>query len=102
MGADCQLCHTVCVADTGAGLRCAFCRPDPSSIGRPGQADPAQFAGSWSQVTGHQANLFADNTTDPSMDNAVKFYMHAGVASHKLVIGRPRSSVLCGHRCISC
>lgn len=46
-----------------------------------------QFAGSWSQVTGHQASLYADNPNDPSVDNAVKSYMRAGVASHKLVIG---------------
>jgi chitinase len=48
---------------------------------------PAQFAGSWDSVAGHQANLYADNPGANSIDKAVRFYMGAGIHPSKLVIG---------------
>ncbi|WWC90520.1 uncharacterized protein L201_005456 [Kwoniella dendrophila CBS 6074] len=47
------------------------------------------FAGSWSKVTDHQANLFGTGSQDLSVDKAVKFYQNHGVNSSKLVIGMP-------------
>lgn len=51
------------------------------------------FAGSWDQVAGHQANLYPSRTnraaTPFSASAAVDFYLSKGVASHKLVLGMP-------------
>ena len=51
------------------------------------------FAGSWDQHAGHQANLFPhpDNPhcTPFSADKAIKDYVAAGVPSRKMVIGMP-------------
>lgn len=47
------------------------------------------FAGSWSTVTGHQANLWNIKGKAPSADDAVNFYIANGVVSHKLVLGIP-------------
>ncbi|WVR09441.1 hypothetical protein IAU60_006508 [Kwoniella sp. DSM 27419] len=47
------------------------------------------FAGSWDSVSGHQANLYADNPHASSVDKAVRFYSHQGVHPSKLVIGMP-------------
>lgn len=47
------------------------------------------FAGSWSPVTGHQANLWNIKGKAPSADDAVNFYMKNGVVSHKIVLGIP-------------
>jgi chitinase len=46
------------------------------------------FAGSWDQVAGHQANLYADNNGQ-SVDKAVNLYLAAGVPPHKLTLGLP-------------
>ncbi|KAJ1024838.1 hypothetical protein NDA16_002878 [Ustilago loliicola] len=47
------------------------------------------FAGSWSAVTGHQANLWNIKGKAPSTDDAVNYYIAQGVVSHKLVLGIP-------------
>jgi chitinase len=51
------------------------------------------FAGSFSDFTGHQANLYANpdnpNSTPFSTDAAVKGYLDAGVPAEKLVLGMP-------------
>lgn len=47
------------------------------------------FAGAWSAVTGHQANLWNIKGKAPSADDAVNFYISKGVVSHKLVLGIP-------------
>ncbi|EST08952.1 Glycoside hydrolase, family 18, catalytic domain protein [Kalmanozyma brasiliensis GHG001] len=47
------------------------------------------FAGSWSTVTGHQANLWSIKGQPPSADNAINWYIAQGVVSHKLVLGIP-------------
>ncbi|GMK59512.1 hypothetical protein CspeluHIS016_0801180 [Cutaneotrichosporon spelunceum] len=47
------------------------------------------FAGSWDSVSGHQAALYTDNPHGNSVDGAVRKYLAAGVAPHKLVIGLP-------------
>ncbi|BEJ10760.1 hypothetical protein CspHIS471_0101820 [Cutaneotrichosporon sp. HIS471] len=47
------------------------------------------FAGSWDSVSGHQAALYTDNPNGNSVDGAVRKYLSAGVAPHKLVIGMP-------------
>ncbi|SPO28972.1 probable Chitinase [Ustilago trichophora] len=47
------------------------------------------FAGSWSTVTGHQANLWNIKGNPPSADDAVNYYIANGVVSHKLVLGIP-------------
>ena len=51
------------------------------------------YAGSWDPTTGHQANLFlsASNpaATKFSTEQAVRDYVAAGVAPHKLVLGMP-------------
>ncbi|OCF57605.1 hypothetical protein L486_05064 [Kwoniella mangroviensis CBS 10435] len=47
------------------------------------------FAGSWSKVADHQANLHGTNPQDLSIDQAVKSYETHGVNSRKLVIGMP-------------
>jgi chitinase len=47
--------------------------------------------GSWTPVTGHHANLFA-NARDPdgrSVDAAVRLFLDAGVPARKLVVGVP-------------
>jgi chitinase len=46
------------------------------------------FAGSWDQVAGHQANLFTESATAFSVTGAVKHYRKF-VASDKLIIGIP-------------
>lgn len=47
------------------------------------------MAGSWDKVAGHQAPLFSANRGAPSVDSAVQFYLRAGVAPQKLVMGLP-------------
>ncbi|KAK0746075.1 family 18 glycosyl hydrolase [Schizothecium vesticola] len=51
------------------------------------------YAGSWDATTGHQANLFASASnpaaTKFSTEQAVRDYLAAGVAPHKLVLGMP-------------
>lgn len=47
------------------------------------------FAGSWSALTGHQANLWNIKGAPPSADDAVNYYIGKGVVSHKLVLGIP-------------
>ncbi|KDN52285.1 glycoside hydrolase family 18 protein [Tilletiaria anomala UBC 951] len=51
------------------------------------------YAGSWSDLTGHHANLYNDSNTSPaseaSGDDAVKTYTNAGVSASKLVFGLP-------------
>ncbi|SNX86172.1 probable chitinase [Melanopsichium pennsylvanicum] len=47
------------------------------------------FAGSWSSVTGHQANLWNIKGNPPSADDAVNYFIANGVVSHKLVLGIP-------------
>ncbi|PCD21238.1 hypothetical protein FGRA07_11734 [Fusarium graminearum] len=51
------------------------------------------YAGSWSPVTGHNANLYANKdlpqSTPFNTDDAVKAYLKAGVPPHKLVLGMP-------------
>ena len=51
------------------------------------------FSGSWSTVTGHDANLYPSKTlpesTPYSTDKAVGDYIKAGVAAAKIVIGVP-------------
>ena len=44
------------------------------------------FAGGWSDVTSHQAQLFGP-PSEPSVDAAVSFYRSRGVRPDKLVIG---------------
>jgi len=49
------------------------------------------YTGPWSNITGHQANLFyAGNSTTPfDTTTAVDFYTSKGVASSKIVLGMP-------------
>lgn len=51
------------------------------------------FAGSWDQQAGHQANLYqstsAPKSTPFSIDNAVRHYIQEGVAPSKIVLGMP-------------
>ncbi|WQF90482.1 Putative glycoside hydrolase family 18, catalytic domain, glycosyl hydrolase family 18 (GH18) active [Colletotrichum destructivum] len=51
------------------------------------------YSGSWSTVTGHQANLHpstsAPESTPFSTGNAVTDYIAAGVPSHKIILGMP-------------
>jgi len=51
------------------------------------------YAGSWDQVSGHQANVFPSNghpqTTPFSTDAAVKYYTGQGVPANKIVMGMP-------------
>ena len=51
------------------------------------------YAGSWDTNAGHQANLYADtvntNSTPFSTDAAMSFYLSAGVASDKMILGLP-------------
>ncbi|KAF5255808.1 hypothetical protein FOXYS1_13753 [Fusarium oxysporum] len=51
------------------------------------------YAGSWSSVAGHSANLYANTdipqSTPFNTDDAVKAYLDAGVPSHKLILGMP-------------
>jgi len=51
------------------------------------------FAGSWDQTAGHQANLYKDPSnpasTPFSADEAIKAYIAGGVAPHKIVLGMP-------------
>ncbi|KAI9637383.1 glycoside hydrolase superfamily [Dioszegia hungarica] len=47
------------------------------------------FAGSWDSVSGHQSNLYSDNSNGNSVDKAVRFYSQAGVHPSKLVVGMP-------------
>ena len=44
------------------------------------------YAGSWSTVTGHQANLYG---VAPSTDVAVNYYISKGAPANKLVMGLP-------------
>ncbi|KAJ5500637.1 hypothetical protein N7453_009688 [Penicillium expansum] len=51
------------------------------------------YAGSWSNVTGHDANLHASNSNPASTpfntDQAIEYYTSHGVASHNIVLGMP-------------
>ncbi|PNS17225.1 Endochitinase B [Sphaceloma murrayae] len=50
------------------------------------------FAGSWDQCAGHQANIFPSRdarTTPFSADQAVRYYIDSGVRSDKIVLGLP-------------
>uniref|UniRef100_A0A0P0CAS1 chitinase n=1 Tax=Hypocrella siamensis TaxID=696354 RepID=A0A0P0CAS1_9HYPO len=49
------------------------------------------YAGSWDQVSAHQANLYpkGDSSTPFSTSAAVGFYTGRGVAAEKIVIGMP-------------
>ena len=51
------------------------------------------FAGSWDQCAGHQANIYPskkDSKTTPfSTDFAVKYYINHGVHPNKIVVGMP-------------
>lgn len=51
------------------------------------------YAGSWDEVSGHQANVFTSNSTPQatpfSTDAAVKHYMSQGVQASKIVMGMP-------------
>lgn len=48
-----------------------------------------QFAGSWDQVSGHQAALYSDDPNANTVDRSVRAYTSAGVQPHKLVVGMP-------------
>ncbi|KAK3117619.1 Chitinase 4 [Teratosphaeriaceae sp. CCFEE 6253] len=51
------------------------------------------FAGSWDQHAGHQANVYPSKrqpgATPFSIDFAVKYYVEHGVAANKIVLGMP-------------
>jgi chitinase len=51
------------------------------------------FAGGWSQTTGHLANLFPSTqnpeSTKVSADTAINYYVTQGVRKDKLVLGMP-------------
>ena len=51
------------------------------------------YAGSWDQKAGHQANLYPHaqhpETTPFSTDRAVEYYLHQGVRPEKMVLGMP-------------
>lgn len=51
------------------------------------------YAGSWSAVTGNQANLFASTSNAASTpfdtDTAVEYYISQGIAADKILLGMP-------------
>ncbi|KAJ4269737.1 Chitinase 4 [Fusarium torreyae] len=49
------------------------------------------YAGSWDDISGHNANLFKypGSANDFNTDGAVKAYIEAGVPSEKIVLGMP-------------
>ncbi len=47
------------------------------------------FAGSWSSVSGHQANLYPSQSSEASGDAAIRAYLSAGATRSKLVYGLP-------------
>ncbi|KAG6029031.1 Endochitinase 1 [Claviceps citrina] len=51
------------------------------------------FAGSWSNYSGHDANLYSAprnvNAAPFNTDEALKAYIHGGVPAHKIVLGMP-------------
>jgi chitinase len=50
------------------------------------------FHGSWTDHTGHHANLYLSSDIDQnesSADNSVKIFKEAGVPSHKIILGVP-------------
>ncbi|PHH77269.1 hypothetical protein CDD83_4149 [Cordyceps sp. RAO-2017] len=51
------------------------------------------FAGSWSNYSGHDANLYANpnnpNATPFNTDDAVQAYIKGGIAAEKIVLGMP-------------
>ncbi|KAK1973194.1 endochitinase 42, partial [Colletotrichum cereale] len=51
------------------------------------------YSGSWSAITGHQANLYPSTSvaesTPFSTDDAISDYLAAGVPSYKIILGMP-------------
>jgi chitinase len=51
------------------------------------------YAGSWGNLAGHQANMFPSNSTPKATpfntDEAVKYYISQGVPANKIVVGMP-------------
>ncbi|KAK1952027.1 endochitinase [Colletotrichum sublineola] len=51
------------------------------------------YSGSWSTITGHQANLYPSasvaESTPFSTDDAISDYLDAGVPSYKIILGMP-------------
>lgn len=51
------------------------------------------FAGSWDQTAGHQANVFSDSAnpaaTPFNADQAIKAYQNGGVPANKIIFGLP-------------
>jgi chitinase len=52
-----------------------------------------EWTGSWSNTTGHDANVFPSssnpNSTPFNTDQAISYYLSVGIASDKIVLGMP-------------